>query len=42
MNTTIKNKFALKVLLDRWLLHQPKFIGTLTKNVTYKALMLLF
>jgi hypothetical protein len=27
LNTTIKNKIALKILLDRWLLHQPKFIG---------------
>ena len=39
---TIKNKPALKVLMDRWLLHQPKFIGMLTKNTTYKALMLIY
>ena len=39
---TIRNRVALKVLLDRWLLHQPKFIGKLTKHTTYKALMILF
>lgn len=39
---TIKNRMGIKVLLDRWLLHQPKFIGSLTKNTTYKALMILF
>lgn len=39
---TIRNRVALKILLDRWLLQQPKFIGTLTKNTTYKALMILF
>lgn len=39
----IKNtKQGLKILMDRWLLHQPRFIGKLTKNCTYLALMSIF
>lgn len=39
----IKNtKQGLKILMDRWLLHQPRFIGRLTKNCTYSALMAIF
>lgn len=38
----VKNKSGLKILLDRWLLHQPKFIGRLTKATTYIALSRLF
>ena len=40
-NLSVENRSALKILMDRWLLHQPKFIGPLTKNTTYKALMCL-
>ena len=35
-------KQGLKIVMDRWLLHQPRFIGKLTKNVTYQALMQIF
>ena len=35
-------KNGLKVVMDRWLLHQPRFIGKLTKNATYLALMRMF
>lgn len=43
MNLKINNvKNGLKVLMDRWLLHQPRFIGKLTKNTTFHALMLIF
>lgn len=39
----VKNtKQGLKILMDRWLLHQPRFIGKLTKNCTYAALMAIF
>ena len=39
----IKNtKQGLKILMDRWLLHQPRFIGKLTKNSTFEALMSIF
>jgi hypothetical protein len=39
----IKNtKQGLKILMDRWLLHQPRFIGRLTKNCTYAAMMTIF
>ena len=35
-------KVGLKVVMDRWLLHQPRFIGRLTKNATFNALMVIF
>jgi hypothetical protein len=35
-------KVGLKIVMDRWLLHQPRFIGKLTKNATFNALMLIF
>lgn len=41
-NAQIDTRMGLKVLMDRWLLHQPKFIGRLTKNTTYLALTKLF
>lgn len=37
-NLQIDAKFGLKVLLDHWLLHQPKFIGPRTKLLTLKTL----
>ena len=40
--TQIDTRMGLKVLMDRWMLHQPKFIGKLTKNTTYMALVKLF
>lgn len=40
--TQIDTRMGLKVLMDRWLLHQPKFIGKLTKNTTYLSLVKLF
>lgn len=40
--TTLGSKHGLKVVMDRWLLHQPRFIGKLTKNITYLALMRIF
>lgn len=40
--TSIDNRISLKILLDRWLLHQPLFRGTYTKAVTYAALLQLF
>ena len=40
--TSIDNRISLKILLDRWLLHQPLFRGPFTKSVTYSALIQLF
>ena len=40
--TSIDNRISLKILLDRWLLHQPLFRGAYTKAVTYSALLQLF
>lgn len=43
LTLVVKNtKQGLKILMDRWLLHQPRFIGRLTKNCTYAALMQIF
>ena len=40
---TVKGtKVGIKIVMDRWLLHQPRFIGRLTKNCTYEALMVIF
>lgn len=41
-NLQIGPKYGLKILLDHWLLHQPKFIGPRVKNITIKALMSLY
>jgi hypothetical protein len=38
----IENKVGLKVLIDKWLLHQPLFRGTYFKNISMKALTILF
>lgn len=40
--TSIDNRISLKILLDRWLLHQALFRGPFTKVVTYSALIQLF
>jgi importin-9 len=38
----VENKVGLKILIDKWLLHQPLFRGTYYKNVSIKALTTLF
>ncbi len=40
--TSVDNRISLKIVLDRWLLHQPLFRGKFTKAVTYSALLQLF
>lgn len=40
--TSIDNRISLKIVLDRWLLHQALFRGAYTKAVTYSALLQLF
>lgn len=40
--TSVDNRISLKILLDRWLLHQPLFRGNFTKAITYSALLQLF
>ena len=43
LNTfTVENRVGLKVLIDKWLLHQPLFKGKYFKNLSMKALTLLF
>jgi hypothetical protein len=37
--TSVNNKISLKVLLDKWLLHQPLFRGNYAKNTTFTALL---
>lgn len=37
--TSVNNKLSLKVLLDKWLLHQPLFRGNYAKNTTFAALL---
>eukprot|EP01017_Pseudomicrothorax_dubius_P030707 TRINITY_DN3852_c0_g2_i2.p1 TRINITY_DN3852_c0_g2~~TRINITY_DN3852_c0_g2_i2.p1 ORF type:complete len:1056 (-),score=282.50 TRINITY_DN3852_c0_g2_i2:43-3210(-) len=39
---SVENRIALKVLIDKWLLHQPLFRGKYTKNATFLALTRLF
>ncbi len=39
---TIENKVGLKILIDKWLLHQPLFRGKYFKNVSVKALTILY
>jgi hypothetical protein len=38
----VENKVGLKILIDKWLLHQPLFRGTYFKNISIKALTILF
>ncbi len=38
----IENKVGLKILIDKWLLHQPLFRGKHFKNISVKALTILF
>jgi hypothetical protein len=38
----VENRVGLKVLIDKWLLHQPLFRGNYFINVSIKALTLLF
>lgn len=40
--TSVNNKISLKVLLDKWLLHQPLFRGNYAKNTTFSALLNIF
>lgn len=43
LNTfTVENRVGLKVLIDKWLLHQPLFRGRYFKNLSMKALTVLF
>lgn len=37
--TSVNDKLSLKVLLDKWLLHQPLFRGNYAKNTTFTALL---
>jgi hypothetical protein len=38
----VENKVGLKVLIDKWLLHQPLFRGNYLKNISIKALTILY
>jgi hypothetical protein len=38
----VENKIGLKVLIDKWLLHQPLFRGNYLKNISIKALTILY
>ncbi len=38
----VENRVGLKVLIDKWLLHQPLFRGNYFKNISIKALTMLF
>lgn len=38
----VENKAGLKVLIDKWLLHQPLFRGHYFKNISIKALTLIY
>jgi hypothetical protein len=38
----VENKVGLKILIDKWLLHQPLFRGNYFKNVSIKALTILY
>jgi len=37
--TSYNNKLSLKILLDKWLLHQPLFRGKYAKSATFSALI---
>ncbi len=41
-STSVDSRISLKILLDRWLLHQPLFRGKYSKAVTCAALLQLF
>ena len=38
----VENRLGLKVLIDKWLLHQPLFRGKYFKNISIKALSVLY
>jgi hypothetical protein len=38
----VENKVGLKILIDKWLLHQPLFRGKFFKNLSVKALTILY
>lgn len=38
----IENRVGLKVLIDKWLLHQPLFTGKYIRNISIKALTVLY
>ena len=38
----VENRIGLKVLIDKWLLHQPLFRGKYFKNISIKALSVLY
>jgi len=38
----VENRVGLKVLIDKWLLHQPLFRGKYFKNISIKALSVLY
>lgn len=38
----VENRVGLKVLIDKWLLHQPLFRGKYFKNISIKALSTLY
>ena len=38
----VENRIGLKVLIDKWLLHQPLFRGKYFKNISIKALSILY
>lgn len=38
----VENKVGLKILIDKWLLHQPLFRGKFFKNLSVRALTILF
>jgi importin-9 len=39
---SIENRAGLKVLIDKWLLHLPRFSGKYYKNISLKALTLMY
>lgn len=42
INFEVEYRSGLKVLIDKWLLHQPLFRGKLFRNVSIKALIAMF
>lgn len=38
----VENRVGLKILIDKWLLHQPLFRGKFFKNLSVKALTILY
>jgi hypothetical protein len=40
--TSIDNRISLKIVLDKWLLHQPLFRGNYSKNATFGSILKLF